>query len=46
MSDPRKLPDWKQKRHDERLILLLGAILDALLNPPSTTLTRTRKPNA
>lgn len=30
MNDPRKQPGWKQLRHEEKLLLLLGAILDAL----------------
>lgn len=29
--DPRKEPGFKAKRAEERLMLLLGAILDALL---------------
>jgi hypothetical protein len=48
LSDPRKEPNWKQKRYEERVLLLLGAILDALepkAEIPKTTLTR-RKPNA
>ncbi len=57
MTDPRKDPQWKQMRHEQRLILLLGAILDSLTKPavsvaptppPATTptTTRTRKTNA
>jgi hypothetical protein len=30
-NDPRTEPGYKAKRHDERVVLLLGAILDALL---------------
>lgn len=52
MTDPRKEPQWKQKRYEERVLLLLGAILDAVATPaapapaPTPTLTRTRKQNA
>ncbi len=56
MSDPRKSADWKQLRHEQRVILLLGAILDALkpavtvaappLSPSPPATTRTRKTNA
>ena len=44
MTDPRSTPAWKQTRADEKLLLLLGAILDALLEkqprkpePPAET---------
>jgi hypothetical protein len=30
LSDPRLDPKWKQNRHEQRVELLLGAILDAL----------------
>lgn len=35
MNDPRKLPDWKQKRYEDRVLLLLGALLDALAPAPT-----------
>lgn len=31
MSDPRTEPGFKHKRHDDKVILLLGAILDELI---------------
>ena len=50
MNDPRKLPDWKQRRYEDRVLLLLGAILDAVATPPAppvvTTPNRTRAKNA
>ncbi len=56
MSDPRKQPDWKQMRHEQRVILLLGAILDRLTpaapapapapTPVTTSTTRGRKTSA
>ena len=30
MTDPRTEHKWKQTRHEQRMELLLGAILDAL----------------
>ncbi len=49
--DPRKQADWKQLRHEQRVILLLGAILDALQTqaaptPVTTAPTRSRKNSA
>jgi hypothetical protein len=37
MSDPRETPGYKQKRNDEKVVMLLSAILDALLKtqPPA-----------
>lgn len=50
MSDPRKEPTWKQKRYEDRVLLLLGAILDATKPAPTppvvTTPNRTRAKNA
>jgi hypothetical protein len=31
LSDPRQSLDWKRIRHEQKVELLLGAILDALL---------------
>jgi hypothetical protein len=53
LNDPRKEATWKQKRYEDRVLLLLGAILDASLpavvttpEPPPVRPTRTRKQNA
>ncbi len=52
MSDPRKEPGFKHKRVDDKTIMLLGAILDALyaLAPqtpaPAEPQKRTRKEKA
>ena len=33
MTDPRTNPEFKRLRQEERVIAMLGAILDALIKP-------------
>ena len=33
MTDPRSSPEFKRLRQEERVIAMLGAILEALKNP-------------
>lgn len=49
MSDPRQEPGFKHKRSDDKVQLLLGAILDALKElkaPPAPAPTTARRQKA
>ena len=46
MSDPRLESNWKQKRVDEKQLVLLGAILDALNRLAPAPLPKAEPPKA